>query len=228
MGTVRCCLVVFAKAARPGRVKTRLIGELTAEEAARLHGVFLEDILERMKGADFQTRLAWGVGPQERLPPSAFEAFRQKGEDLGERLFEGLSRALTRFELVAAIGSDHPDLPASIVEEAFEKLASSCDVVLGPAADGGYYLIGVTRQSIHRHLFSAIEWSTDRVLNQTLKRCRERGARVEELTSLEDVDTPDDLRRLALRLTQGEGPPSPNTRSLLAEWGMIPVQGRRD
>jgi len=204
------------------------LGELTAEGAARLHGAILGDLLERMEDGDFQTRMAWAVGPREPLPASTVEGIRQTGEDLGERLFTGLREMSAEFDLVAAVGSDHPDLPAAIVEEGFERLAAGCDVVLGPAADGGYYLIGVTRKSIHQELFSEIAWSTDRVLQQTLDRCQSLGLRVEELISLQDVDTPDDLRRLARRLALGGGPPNPNTRSLLAEWGMIPIQGRTE
>ena len=228
MGASRSCLVVFTKPARPGLVKTRLLSELSAEKAALLHNAFLQDLLARMEGSKFQTRLAWAVGSQEPLPASSVGAFRQTGEDLGERLFEGLSQTLDEFDLVAAVGSDHPDLSATVVDQAFERLASGCDVVLGPATDGGYYLVGVTRASIHRALFSEIEWSTDRVLHQTLERCEVLGVRVEELITLEDVDTPDDLRRLVRRLALGTGPPSPNTRSLLAEWGLIPDQGRSD
>jgi rSAM/selenodomain-associated transferase 1 len=226
MTVTRSCLVVFTKPARPGFVKTRLVGELTAERAAQLQGAFLEDLLVRMEGASFQTRLAWAVDSDEPLPRSRMEAFRQEGRDLGERLYSGLSRTLAEFDSVAAIGSDHPDLPETVVVEAFEKLGAGKDVVLGPASDGGYYLIGVTRDSLQRELFSDVEWSTDRVLEQTLERCRSLGARVETLGSLDDVDTPDDLRRLAGRLALGSGPSSPNTKSLLSEWGMIPVQGR--
>ena len=226
MDAPRCCLTVFTKPARPGLVKTRLLGELSAEQAAFLHSAFLQDLLERMQVGGFETRLAWAVGAQEALPQSSFEAFRQTGEELGDRLFEGLSAVLTEFELVAAVGSDHPDLPAAVVGEAFERLASGCDVVLGPAADGGYYLVGVKRRTIRRAMFSGIDWSTDRVLQQTLDRCYQLGLSVEELTVLEDVDTPADLRRLASRLAACTGPSSPATRSLLEEWGMIPVPGR--
>lgn len=228
MATIRRCLVVFTKPSRPGLVKTRLLGELSAERAARLHAVILRDLLERMGDGDFETRLAWAVEAREPLPASPVVGFRQTGEDLGERLFEGLRRTTAEFDLVAAVGSDHPDLPVALVEQAFEKLAAGSDVVLGPAADGGYYLIGITRRSIDRELFSEIDWSTDRVLRQTLDRCQSLGVRVEELMPLQDVDTPEDLRQLAGRLTLGEGPPSPHTRSLLVDWGMIPIQGRTE
>lgn len=222
----RSCLVVFTKPARPGLVKTRLVGKLTAERAALLQGAFLEDLLVRMEGGDFQTRLAWAVESDELLPQSRMEAFRQVEGDLGDRLFSGLNRMLAEFDYVAAVGSDHPDLSETVVVDAFDKLAAGTDVVLGPASDGGYYLIGVTRNSLQKELFSDVDWSTDRVLEQTLERCQNLGARVETLVYLEDVDTPDDLKRLAGRLARGSGPSNPKTQSLLMEWGMIPVQGR--
>lgn len=222
------CLVVFTKPARPGAVKTRLVGELTAERAALLHGAFLEDLLARMEGAEFETRLAWAVGHQEPLPRSRYGAFRQTGRDLGERLFSGLNLTLAEFDRAVAVGSDHPGLSETLVDSAFEKLVSGCDVVLGPATDGGYYLIGVRRASIRRGLFEAIDWSTDQVLAQTLERCRVLGAEVEMLIPQEDVDTPDDLKRLARRLARGEEVPSPRTRELLRQWEMMPIQGRTE
>ena len=228
MTATRNCLLVFTKPARPGAVKTRLVGELTAERAALLHGAFLEDLLARMEGADFETRLAWAVGPREPLPRSRWSAFRQVGRDLGERLFSGLNHVLTEFDRAVAVGSDHPGLSETVVESAFERLASGCSVVLGPTTDGGYYLIGVRRESIQRGLFEDIDWSTDRVLDQTLERCRVLGAKVEMLIPLEDVDTPDDLKRLARRLARGDGVPNPRTRSLLTEWEMVPIQGRTE
>ena len=90
MATTRRCLVVFTKPSRPGLVKTRMLGELTAEKAARLHAVVLSDLLDRMKDGDFETRLAWALRPEEPLPASDFAAIRQNGADLGGRLFSGL------------------------------------------------------------------------------------------------------------------------------------------
>jgi rSAM/selenodomain-associated transferase 1 len=228
MGAKDCCLVVFAKPARPGLVKTRLSGVLSAERAASLQGVFLEDLVERLEGGEFDIRIAWAVAADEPLPPSSLPGFRQVEGDLGERLFAGLSQALARYRRVAAIGSDHPELPVSIVEQGFEELVSGRDVALGPTTDGGYYMIALTRDSIHRELFSDIDWSTDRVFGQTLERCRRLHLSVEELAPLDDVDTPEDLCRLIERLAEGQGPASPRTQRLLAEWGMIPETGRAE
>src|SRR4029077_14050553 len=100
------------------------------------------------------------------------------------------------------------------------------DVALGPAEDGGYYLIAVRPGALSRRLFEGIAWSTERVLAQTLERCRELGLRVAMLPMAADVDTPDDLRRLAARLgeePEGGCPACPRTRELLAAWQLLPV-----
>lgn len=214
------CLVLFTKPAIAGRVKTRLIGELTAEQAAGLHEAFLGDLVERMSGGDFALRIAWALDPGESVPVSPVPAFLQQGADLGERLFDGLAKAAAEHDLVAAIGSDHPELPISHIHGGFDKLAAGAQVVLGPATDGGYYLVGTTRQTLNREIFSGIDWSTERVLESTLERCHDLGLAVELLPTGADVDTPDDLIRLASRLAEG-GCDCPRTIRLLRAWRRI-------
>ncbi len=214
------CVVVFTKPARAGRVKTRLIGELSAEQAAALHAAFLEDLLERLRGGRFDLRVAWALEPGERAPATDEPALRQRGGDLGERLFEALSVAARDHRFVAAVGSDHPELPLAVVENAFERLAAGAEVVLGPAADGGYYLIAVAAPVLVPALFEEIPWSTPRVLETTLERCRSVGLAAELLPAAADVDTPDDLERLAAALSAGAGG-CPRTRRLLAGWGRL-------
>src|SRR5688500_5580588 len=101
------CLLLFTKPAVPGRVKTRLIGALTATQAAELHAAFLADLLARLRHATtFDLRLAWAVDEGEPLPPSPFPAVRQEGAGLGERLYRALAAAAHDYPLVAAVGSD--------------------------------------------------------------------------------------------------------------------------
>ena len=214
------CLVLFTKPAIAGRVKTRLIGELTAEQAAELHAAFLGDLVERMCDGDFDLRIAWALDPGESAPDSPVPAFRQQGADLGERLFEGLEQAAAEHELVAAIGSDHPELPVSHIHSGFDKLAAGAQVVVGPTTDGGYYLVGATRQTLNREIFSGIDWSTERVLKSTLERCDELDLAVELLPTGADVDTAGDLARLASRLAEGECD-CPRTVRLLRAWRRI-------
>jgi glycosyltransferase A (GT-A) superfamily protein (DUF2064 family) len=99
-------------------------------------------------------------------------------------------------------------------------------IAIGPAEDGGYYLIALRSGAVHRRLFEAIDWSTDRVLQQTLERCRELGVLPEDIELLpldSDVDTPADLRRLAARLAGGDLG-CPRTRDLLRSWHRLPGQ----
>ena len=86
-------LLLFTKPAREGRVKTRLIGDLTPAEAAALHTAFLEDLLDRLSGGIFDLRLAWALDPGEPVPGGPIPGVRQEGEDLGERLFRTLAAA---------------------------------------------------------------------------------------------------------------------------------------
>jgi uncharacterized protein len=214
-------LLLFTKPAHAGRVKTRLIGDLTAAEAAELHAAFLEDLLARLQEGDFELRLAWALDAEEELPASPSPGLRQRGNDLGERLYLALSEAAEDGAAVAALGSDHPAVPLHLVHLAFAKVEAGADVALGPAEDGGYYLIALRAGAVSRRLFEEIAWSTERVLPATLDRCRELGLAVELLPAASDVDTPEDLRRLAARMA-AEDLGCPRSRALLAAWGRLP------
>jgi uncharacterized protein len=214
-------LLLFTKPAREGRVKTRLIGDLTAAEAAALHAAFLEDLLGRLRQGDFELRLAWALDPGEEIPAGPVPGVRQQGDDLGERLYRALSAAAQEAGAVAALGSDHPTLPLELVHRAFQKVESGADVVLGPAEDGGYYLIALRAGAVARRLFQEIDWSTERVLPATLERCRELSLAVELLPMAADVDTPEDLHRLVVRMACDDLG-CPCTRELLSAWGRLP------
>ncbi|MBZ0113963.1 MAG: TIGR04282 family arsenosugar biosynthesis glycosyltransferase [Thermoanaerobaculia bacterium] len=234
-------LVLFTKPTIPGRVKTRLIGgdlpgphggRIEADTAAALHRAFLEDLVEELTQGNFELYIAWAlddaVGQRFKraealtsaLSSKAAGGFEQRGETLGQRLYEGLTRVTEGGPYVGAVGSDHPDLSARILEEGFRRLRGA-DVVLGPADDGGYYFLGVRSDRLVRHLFSDIAWSTDRVLSDTLARCGDLGLRVELLPEGHDVDTPADLTRLVARL-QGRDH-CPRTRELLQQLGALGV-----
>lgn len=228
-------LLVFSKPARPGWVKTRLVGDLTAAEAARLHAAFLGDLVHRLTGGPFELAVAWApaeekagqAGEPPALPldlPPGLPAHRQRGDGLGERLYRALADgAAAGHRAVAAVGSDHPTLTRQRVEEAFALLDSGeAEAVFGPAADGGYYLVALTAAAVRRRLFEDVPWSTGGVLAATLERCRELGLVHRLLPEGRDVDTPDDLRRLAEALAEGppgQVPDCPRTRRVLEELG---------
>lgn len=210
-------------------MKTRLIGPppagLSADQAAEIHAAFVEDLLDRLRGGAFKTTIAWALDDlpaEEPVPdPYGFPGVRQVGADLGTRLYGALAAAASGGATVAALGSDHPTLPVSRVEEAFARAEAGADVVLGPADDGGYYLIAVRPDALDPRLFAEIEWSTERVLEATLARAGELNLRVELLPVGLDVDTPADLARLARSLV-GDDRGCPRTRALLASWGRVP------
>jgi rSAM/selenodomain-associated transferase 1 len=231
-------LLLFTKPARAGRVKTRLIGDLTPVQAAELHAAFVADLVARLTGASCDLHLAWALEPGEELSgeelsgeelPGAgiagmpdlpdLPSRRQEGADLGERLYAALADAAREARVVAALGSDHPSLPVELVERAFAAIEAGTRVVLGPAEDGGYYLIALAAP-VPRRLFEEIDWSTGRVLAQTLARCAELGITPELLPVASDVDTPEDLARLARRMA-GSDLGCPRTRRLLADWGRL-------
>lgn len=206
-------------------MKTRLIGDLTAVQAAELHAAFLADLLDRLSGGTFELRLAWALEDGEEVPQGPFPGVRQRGPGLGDRLYTALCEAADDFAgegepLVAALGSDHPTLPLALVDRAFAALEAGAPVVIGPAEDGGYYLIAVRSGVLSPRLFADIAWSTPQVLPATLERCRELGLTPAMLPEASDVDTPDDLRRLAGRMASGDLG-CPRTRALLQAWGWL-------
>ncbi|MGB5745423.1 MAG: TIGR04282 family arsenosugar biosynthesis glycosyltransferase [Desulfobacterales bacterium] len=191
-------LVVVAKAPVPGEVKTRLVPYFSPEEAAGLFRCFLQDRIREMgqlKGID----LAVAYTPADardlfaRITSNGFKLFSQKGENLGQRLNNVFIEKLTRvYDAVSIIDSDTPDLPGSIVEQSFRILMSGeVDAVYGPCDDGGYYLVGMRRP--HPELFEDIPWSTEAVLNITLKRAARLGIKTKLLPGWNDLDTFEDL-----------------------------------
>lgn len=214
------CLVLFTKPARPGRVKTRLMPSLTARQAADLHQAFLDDLVPRLRQGAFDLQIAWALEPGDSPPEAPVPAFEQRGVGLGERLFAGLSHVASTYAFVAAVGSDHPELRVSLVERAFDELEGGARIVLGPAADGGYYLAGFDRATLDPSLFAGIPWSTDRVLEESIERCRRLGVEPVLLPRGHDVDSAQDLERLARQIARG-GDSCPHVEALLRRWGTV-------
>jgi rSAM/selenodomain-associated transferase 1 len=193
--TLDVAVVVFARAPVAGRVKTRLVSRLDAWGAARLHVRLMRQAL--------RTAVAAGCGPVE-LHLSARHAFfadaeLQRGRDLGQRMHWALEHALRRHRGAILIGSDCPALRPAHLSRAARWLAGGCEVVLGPAEDGGYALIGARRVS--ERLFRGIDWGTGQVYVDTVERLDAAGYRWRALPTVWDVDRPEDLDRLrSLRL----------------------------
>ncbi len=181
--------------------------------------------------ADTRDSATAAVFPQTAISPeaAALPALRQEGADLGERLFRGLRAAATvdgGAATVAALGSDHPTADLDVLGEAFERVEAGADVVLGPSHDGGYYLIVVAARALTPALFADVDWSTERVLRQTVERIETAGLRLEWVPAALDVDTPEDLRRLMDELAVADPALCPRTRRVLADLGLLDRSGR--
>jgi rSAM/selenodomain-associated transferase 1 len=192
-------LIVVAKKPVPGQTKTRLSPPLSAESAAAFYRCLLLDslaLMARFELADHTIAYtpASARGYFARLSPSGFSLVEQEGANLGERLANALSQHFDQgYRQVVIMNSDGPTLPLACLEEAFSAL-DRADVTLGPGHDGGYYLIGMKQP--HRELFEGIDWSTERVISQTLAVSRRFGLTVHQLPEWYDVDVADDLERL--------------------------------
>jgi rSAM/selenodomain-associated transferase 1 len=204
-------LIIFAKEPSPGQVKTRLSPPLSPEAAAQLYHSFLQDILEEMARVP-EVRLALAFSPPgsqdcfRGLAPPGADLFPQEGEDLGERMARAFARSFgAGFGPVLLRGSDVPDLPAALVSEAKEVLATGqAQLVLGPAADGGYYLVGLTEPQ--PCLFQGPAWSGSTVFTDTLRLARQLGLRVHFLPRWFDIDTYADLLTFLHRAHPAPGP----------------------
>ena len=196
-------LIVFTRFPEPGKTKTRLIPALGAEGAARLQRQMTEHILTiatkvsdrpgltievRHEGGNTGLMQEW-LGPQFSYRP-------QGSGNLGRRMARAFEAAFQKSKgATVIVGSDIPGISTNIIQQAFEALQKN-DLVLGPAHDGGYYLIGMKKNlpaATYARLFEGIDWGTGEVLSQTLQAARESGLCFILLESLGDLDRPVDL-----------------------------------
>ena len=192
-------LLIFVKAPLPGKVKTRFLPDLTREQALKLYRAFVEDLISRLKSSTlFDMHIFF-------YPEKAFSIIEnwlghelyfhpQKGNNLGERISNALEWSIKQgYQKSILIGSDIPVLNEYKIENAFQKLNQS-DVVIGPAMDGGYYLIGMKKY--FPELFCNIKWSTDTVLNDTLKLIEFNKLSYFQQPTENDIDTFSDVLQL--------------------------------
>lgn len=237
-----CAMAVMAKAPQPGRSKTRLTPPLAPEQAAALSAAFLRDITENIAAASqtmpivgwtayapagsehlFDGHLAAGTrlvlaDGSPAMPPQV-QAF-------GRCLLHAIKGLLVArgYGSACVVNSDGPTLPTHYLAEAARLLAQPGDrAVLGPADDGGYYLLGL--KQAHAHMFADISWSTNAVAEQTIARAKEIGLELVTLPSWYDVDDADSLDRLVDDLvshrTASAPFAAPATRTCLQRLGLL-------
>lgn len=191
-------LLVFARNPEPGRVKTRLASEIGADEAARVYGRMARAVVDEVRSGPYRVIVCFDPPDARRevagwLDGDGLTLRPQVDGGMGERLSEAFDQAFRTAQRVCVIGTDAPGVDRELVEEAFRAL-DEADVVLGPAADGGYYLLAIARPV--PDLFRDIPWSTSDVLDTTLERARDTGLTTTLLRTLSDVDTLADLREV--------------------------------
>ncbi len=189
-------LALFAKTPIPGNVKTRLQPLLSPAEAAGLYQAFAADAWSKLQQLTPASLYLYSDTASEAYSEWAGEHGRlQRGDDLGDRMaecFADLHRA--GHQRILIVGSDSPSLPLDYLRKAFVMLRE-CDAVVGPAEDGGYYAVGCRQP--HPQMFDRVTWSSPRTREQTEAAFRRVGYSLRLLPQWHDVDTFDDLRRLA-------------------------------
>ena len=197
------CLLLFVKSPIKGQVKTRLAAQTDEDLVVELYKCFVEDMISLVENLGVQFKVCFcpanmkstfseWLGEKHCYTP-------QVGDNLGERLRNAFGKAFEEsFANVVAIGSDSPDLPVRYLMKSFEALAEH-DTVIGPANDGGYYLIGFSKEGFIPEAFDNISWSTDSVFEQTISILKRHGRKIYLLPLWHDVDIIADLKSLLLR-----------------------------
>lgn len=196
--------IIFTRIPTPGKCKTRLIPTYSGQEASDLQGDLLADLLASVAnlpaaGIDVFVAYSDEQDPTNFLDslPDTVQAFAQHGENIGERMNNAMATVFAAgYQEVVLTGSDLPELTAQTIRRAFAVMK---EIVIGPSADGGYYLIGAQRGVDLAPLFTAqIDWGQSTVLQSTLRAVTRHD--VQFLDAQLDVDTPDDLERVKQHL----------------------------
>ena len=191
---MRRALIIFAKSPEKGKVKTRLAKDIGEYQAVSWYSMLLKRTESVAQGLAAVKTVFWADNIPKHPPVFNSDEFKfdvQVGDDLGARManaFKGHFRQ--GYDAVVIVGTDCWDLKSKIVEKAFRALKGS-DVVMGPAKDGGYYMLGLNK--FNQDIFNDIDWSTEKVAEQTLAKCEANQLSVKMLEKLSDVDNVYDL-----------------------------------
>jgi len=204
--TDKRCVILFVKLPEKGRVKSRLAQRMNENLVLRLYENMVLDTIDMLTKGRFPFRICF-------TPPDArdrirewlgqgYRAFPQTGEDLGDRMENAFGHVFSEGAGdVLLIGSDIPGLTAGVMDEAFTALLKN-EAVIGPAGDGGYYLIGFKKGSFEPIIFHDMVWSTKTVFRDTMDRLHEASLKVHVLPELTDIDTVEDLRMIMSRVKE--------------------------
>lgn len=192
-------LLIFAKAPECGKVNTRLIPDLGVEAATGLQADLIRSRIHSLSQTGLCELQLWcSPDVEHEIFKECNEQFRvplyvQRGDDLGVRMSDAIKNGLKKFKHVVLVGTDAPALGVDQIEEAIESLHSTEKIVLVPAEDGGYVLIGMNRH--YSDVFLSVPWGTDRVLRKTRANVVALGLKLNELATCWDIDHIEDYER---------------------------------
>ncbi|MBU1196716.1 MAG: TIGR04282 family arsenosugar biosynthesis glycosyltransferase [Proteobacteria bacterium] len=217
-------LIVFLKFPEKGKVKTRLSRDLNKDFVFELYKAFVSDLVEKLRSVRNTFFFVWPLMEKtdeekkvlENLIGREVYFYCQQGDHLGDRMANAFNTVFDQgCEQAVLIGTDIPEINADLIFNAFDMLEKNA-AVIGPATDGGYYLIGFRKSGFSKSVFDGIEWSTQQVLSRTIAGMNQQGITCGFLPKLDDIDTLEDLKALALRCKNG-GSIGWHTRKLLEQ-----------
>lgn len=223
----RNALIVFTREPEPGKTKTRLMPYLSPEQCAELHRCMLKDISREMRKADAALIVAYTgentgdpVFLRSIMGKSAL-FIRQRGGDIGSRMQNAIEDVLgLGYDKAVLIGTDIPEIKAETINASLDLL-ESCDVVMGPTYDGGYYLIGM--KALHPEAFNVESYGGSTVFDETAGSLRKAGLSVRETDAYADLDTKDDLSGFRRRMRKDPHLRKSRTGRFLAQTAKISV-----
>ncbi len=187
-------LIIFAKNPISGNVKTRLAISIGEKKALEIYNQLLEIVFQYTVDLSCDKIVYWDGGLPIHHPFDKKIYFHkeQVSGDLGIKMKSAFKEEFKLYNKICIIGSDSVELTKEIIQTAFDSLTKT-DIVIGPAFDGGYYLLGMNE--LHESLFEEIQWSTDKVLNQTYKKIQNLSLSFTSLQTLSDIDTVEDYNK---------------------------------
>jgi hypothetical protein len=226
----RRCILVFVKAPEKGKVKTRLSKILGKTVALGLYKNFVADIIATLQTGRYTFRICFHPSDAEHKMMDwigrEYVLMPQRGNHIGERMANAFRKTfMDGFEHVLLIGTDLPDLPATVIDEAFKNLEKNA-AVIGPAFDGGYYLIGFQSKTFLPAIFERIPWSTRQVFEKTIKIFEKNQYRVHRLPKWRDIDLYEDLKCFVAENVKDESL-AKNTVEYLSRIGFTTTKWRK-
>lgn len=201
-------IVVFARTPVEGQVKTRLAATIGNNRALAVYQQLLEITRDAVTNLDYDKYVFYAGSLPDPGFWQGYTLIAQTGSDLGQKMFQAFEVLIKRaYKKVVIIGTDCPQITTALIQESFDKLEEA-DLVIGPAFDGGYYLIGA--RNSYQQLFENITWSSPTVLAETLNRAENLSIRWFLLTTLTDIDEEKDLVYLSTEtVCDNQLPPAP-------------------